>query len=104
MNNRVIIDTINLKTYALPPADNTLDELQRAINIAESLDIPNGFSYRTYLNGLASSIKSERDTLKLVKDFINISIINYNGLTTTTIDNLKVIPVIDIKRRNIVIK
>ena len=99
MNNSILIDTINLKTYAITPLDECLNEITDALAMAESLDIPNGFSYRTYLKNLASTIKDNKSSLKLVHDFIDSSIVSYNGIVSTTLDSIKAIPIIDLKKR-----
>ena len=99
MSNQLLINTENLKSYTLPSIDKLSEEIQYALDVADYLDVPYGFSYRTYLNGLATTINTNKNNVKYVRDFVTKSIISFNGINTSAHDFVKAISVYDIKAR-----
>lgn len=102
--SKLLVNTNGLTNYVLPKVNDSIDELISAISLAESLDIPYGFNYRTYLNNLSSSIRREKNNCIVVKDFVATSISSFNNNTSDINDMFSRIDNFTIKERNSIIK
>lgn len=75
---------ININTYALkeqftPTLNTGINELNKAINALDSLDIPNGFSYNSYLKKINKIINEDINECLKVKEMIINSTNNFNN-------------------------
>ncbi len=102
--SKLLINTNGLKSYFMPVIDDGIDELISAINIAEGLDIPSGFSYRTYLNALPEAIRKVKGNCVLIKDYVNTSIVEMNNTSLEVCDLFDKIDATVIKERIQIIK
>ena len=102
--SKLLINSNNLKNLFLPTINDGIDDLVSAINAAESLDIPAGFSYRTYLRNLPESIRKCKSLCVVVRDFVTTSIVELNNISLETCELFNKIEPIVIKERTSIIK
>lgn len=102
--SKLYINTNSIKTHFNPLIDDSITLLNNAIKIANELDIPSGFSYKTYLNSLKPTLEEYKKGCVLIKDFVANSIIDYNSLSNDIISLFDKLEINIVKERNQIIK
>lgn len=102
--SKLLINTSGLKNHFNPVINDSIEDLVNAINLAESLDIPSGFSYHTYLKTLPEAIRKNKNNCVVVKEFVTNSIVSLNNTSLEVCDLFNKIGTIVIKDRTSIIK
>ncbi len=101
---KVLINSEGLKKHFNPLINSSIELLNNAITTCEGIEIPIGFSYKTYLNSLIDTLKENKSNCVIIKDFVANSIVDFNYSTSEITDLFSNMDIIKIKERNIIIK
>ncbi len=102
--SKLLINTNRLKNQFMPCLNDSINELISAEALARSLDIPNDFSYYTYLSTLNETIGHIKSDCVMIKDFVTNSIIHINNTSLEVCDLFDKIVSTPIKEREQKIK
>ena len=73
--SKLNIDTSKLRTDFIPCINNSINDLNSIVELCDSLELPNGFSYTSYLKKkLPNKIIATKNELINVNKFVNNSI------------------------------
>lgn len=101
---KVLINSEGLKNHFNPLINDSIEKLNTAITTCEGLEIPVGFSYKSYLNSLAETLKENRNNCVIIRDFVANSIVDFNYSTNEITDLFNNMDIIKIKDRTSIIK
>lgn len=101
---KVLINSEGLKRHFNPLIDSSIELINNSITTCESLEIPTGFSYKTYLNSLANTLQENKNSLVTIRDFVANSIVDFNYSTNEITDLFSKMDIVKIKDRNTIIK
>ena len=83
--------------------NDTISDLQKCCNLADSLSVPHGFKYRSYTKDLSSEISRIKSMIKSHKEWLESSIKKVDNLMDEldrTVSNLEIVKIRE--RKNIV--
>lgn len=101
---KVLINSEGLKRFFNPVINTSIESLTNAITTCESLEIPVGFSYKSYLNSLVETLKENKDNCVVIRNFVANSIVDFNYSASEITDLFNNMDIIKIKDRNNIIK
>ena len=100
---KVELDYGQISNSCITSIDNVIDSLNNAINYLQQNSIPSDFYRKNTLSNTISDLKSQRDNLVYVKNWLVNSNANYNSM----IDKLNIqankLPVYQVKRRTTIV-
>ncbi len=95
---RLYINTNSLRSVFNSAIDDSIAELDDVISKVSNLDIPAGFSYRSYLRNLPESLRQCQAKCKVVKDFVANSITDFTNTSLEVCDlynNIETVPIVE---------
>ena len=100
---KILVNNNGINTYVIPTIDDGIDELVKAITNSENLDVPYGFSHKTYLKNLANAIREQKNECIRIKDKLRTNVGYFNTASADIVSNLNNIEDVPIKKRNSII-
>lgn len=78
--SKVNIDTNGLKEDFNYSINYEINSLNRALDICKNLDIPDGFSYNSFLKKIEKDLLLIKNNSIIIKDYINNTINNIDNI------------------------
>lgn len=88
----------------IPSLTDSVTELNSAIRTSSNIVVPNKFKYSSIIRDLPNFLKSSKDKLTEVKDWLTYSNNVYNGAISSIESNLYGIRYVTIKKRDMIVK
>lgn len=101
---KVLVNSEGLKKHFNPLINTSIELLNNAITTCEGLEIPIGFSYKSYLNSLIGTLKENKNNCVVIRDFVANSIVDFNYSANEITDLFNNMDIMKIKSRDNIIK